>query len=113
MSEYIDREAAISAIRGELEKENLSNAASHYARQGMGTAISVVSKLPAADVAPVVHAYWTDGNSTKRYDPKTDIYPYCSNCRKPSAYDCGGGHVATPGCPWCHAVMDLQEADHA
>lgn len=47
MAEYIEREAAISAILG--EKPN-----AHYP----AWYASILSKVPAADVAPVVHGYW-------------------------------------------------------
>ena len=79
MAEYIEREAALNAIN-----ENKSSTELAW--------ISV-SKIPAADVAPVVHSKWEiccDG-----------YYPYCKRCRNEPQ-----GRVMTQFCPNCGAKMD-------
>ena len=72
MAEYIEREAALNVIN-----ENKSSTELAW--------ISV-SKIPAADVAPVVHSKWEiccDG-----------YYPYCKRCRNEPQ-----GRVMTQFCP--------------
>ena len=79
MAEYIEREAALNVIN-----ENKSSTELAW--------ISV-SKIPAADVAPVVHSKWEiccDG-----------YYPYCKRCRNEPQ-----GRVMTQFCPNCGAKMD-------
>ena len=81
MAEYIEREAALNVIN-----ENKSSTELAW--------ISV-SKIPAADVAPVVHSKWEiccDG-----------YYPYCKRCRNEPQ-----GRVMTKFCPNCGAKMDKE-----
>ena len=78
---YISREAAIKALENVDEE-----------------AYAIVSQLHAADVAPVVRAYWIVndiGNDT------------CSHCGQRS------GLLVDDYCKKCGARMDAQEADHA
>ena len=82
MAEYIEREAALNVIN-----ENKSSTELAW--------ISV-SKIPAADVAPVVHSKWEiccDG-----------YYPYCKRCRNEPQ-----GRVMTQFCPNCGAKMDIDK----
>lgn len=82
MTDYISREAALNTVHN-VPKGNWSNA--RYAHE--------LQAVPAADVAPVVHAEWkinADGH-----------YPYCSACRKKPP-----GRCMTAHCPNCGAVMD-------
>lgn len=54
--------------------------------------------IPAADVAPVVHATWkinADG-----------YYPYCSACNKEPP-----GRCMTAHCPSCGARMDMDKEE--
>jgi hypothetical protein len=102
MSEYIEREAAIAVVQGgiEFEEETKGN--------GVRTLVIVqkgIKRLPAADVAPIVHASW---DLCKDDDER----PRCSACDHIALHDSESYHL-TPGCPYCFAHMDAQEADHA
>ena len=91
MTEYIKRENVLAEI-DEFVKQNIAH----------GFPVDVfdiemmkkmVEKLPAADVAPVVHSKWEiccDG-----------YYPYCKRCRNEPQ-----GRVMTQFCPNCGAKMD-------
>ena len=82
MAEYIEREAALMKLMQDgCSAKNLQS----------------ISDMPAADVAPVIHAHWDDS-----FD---GITPYCSAC--------GMSHRClrrTPDyCPNCGAKMDEKE----
>ena len=93
MDEYIKRENVLAKI-DEFVKQNIAH----------GFPVDVfdiemmkkmVEKLPAADVAPVVHSKWEiccDG-----------YYPYCKRCRNEPQ-----GRVMTQFCPNCGAKMDKE-----
>ena len=93
MAEYIKRESVLAKI-DEFAKQNIAH----------GFPVDVfdiemmkkmVEKLPAADVAPVVHSKWEiccDG-----------YYPYCKRCRNEPQ-----GRVMTQFCPNCGAKMDKE-----
>lgn len=85
--EYIEREAVLSIIRQALEK-------------GLGPSL-YIKRIPAADVAPVVHASWIgyETESWRHGSPKRRKYYRCSNCRTASA-------VRHKACPNCRAIMD-------
>ena len=94
MAEYIKRENVLAEI-DEFAKQNIAH----------GFPVDVfdiemmkkmVEKLPAADVAPVVHSKWEiccDG-----------YYPYCKRCRNEPQ-----GRVMTQFCPNCGAKMDIDK----
>lgn len=88
--EYIEREAVLSIIRQALEK-------------GFGPSL-YIKRLPAADVALVVHAYWIgyETMSWRQGRPKRRKYNRCSNCKTASA-------VRHKACPNCGARMDAEE----
>ena len=81
MDEYIEREAAIRVVNGQ---SSLTMTRSSL--------IDSISKLPAADVAPVVHGQWKPGNpicpvcgEDKFKDLDADIWcdwqpHFCPNC---------------------------------
>lgn len=86
--EYIKRsdvlKKAICLIQGPTGEEHLRFCAVPF---------DDIQKIPAADVAPVVHSRWmisSDG-----------YYPYCEHCRTEPV----GGKM-TKYCPNCGAVMD-------
>lgn len=92
MVEYIEREALIKAI------ENDCLELVYYTKED---AIQCVKAIPAADVAPVVHACWIgyETMSWRHGSPKRRQYNRCSNCRTASA-------VRHKTCPNCRAIMD-------
>lgn len=90
MAEYIKREAAVKAV----EKYGLTNGVVWGRHTGLAICIaSEIAEIPAADVAPVVHARWMPFHS----DVAGDIQ-YCTAC--------GVGFGAkTDYCPHCGARM--------
>lgn len=101
MAEYIKRENVLAEI-DEFVKQNIAH----------GFPVDVfdiemmkkmVEKLPAADVAPVVHARW----EMKPEDTTPGIYhvkkAFCTNCGKSNK------QYRPPYCPHCGAKMDIDE----
>jgi len=95
MTDYIDRAAAITSP---LWAEDLCPAA-------------VLNRLPAADVAPVVHGRW-EGWTTPAFYGLDDFgepiyrdatFYRCSICSRKSA-------IKEKFCPSCGAMMDLEES---
>ena len=64
----------------------------------------IISKLPAADVMPVVHGRWIKKYDidSQDYNSDNNWYYVCSVCGK-------GVKHQYPNCPWCTAKMDLEE----
>lgn len=88
MTEYIDRELLLILI--ECHGTNKFGILDENIRE-------FVSKLPAADVAPVVHGRW----STGRFNMETGNYEeQCARCRNFSK------EYGKPYCPNCGAKMD-------
>ena len=102
MDEYIERSAGVSILRAKANMAVLMDAAPYFEK-----AAQMLEKLPAADVAPVVHGcfepcfdengYWRQG------------FAKCSNCGK-EYYAQAINHFGY--CPNCGAKMD-GGADHA
>lgn len=107
MKEYIEREAALSAVDcGNLHK-------------GIVDALQEnIKDIPAADVVEVRHGRWL----TKEYmcgDPdvgiedmwvdrlaeQSDYYAYCSVCGKDAEYNAEGSLILSDYCPNCGAKM--------
>ena len=85
MDEYIKRETAVRMVMA--------------AKWGDGSdgamAMEIVASVPAADVAPVVHARWI-------YDKKAQR-PYCTVCK---GYFYAATNSPMSYCPNCGAKMD-------
>lgn len=97
MDEYISRKAAIAYIREQSEEcqkafEELGGESGIYADAYNDLAEDFYS-IPAADVAPVVHARWIEDGS---------LIITCSECKR------GYNLIAkyTHYCPNCGAKMD-------
>ena len=93
MAEYIEREAAVTSVLRMRKPEN------SVAQNRMLSIIQMdMLKLPAADVAPVVHARWID-------DGRGIII--CPECKR--------GYNLVPKftnyCPACGAKMDGGDRD--
>lgn len=104
MAEYIEREACLSILRAKANMAVLMDAAPYFEK-----AAQMLEKLPAADVAPVVHGRWICEWDAELGTTKV----ICSRCK----YDrtVGGCYVGTNGeslwdaddyCPNCGAKMD-------
>lgn len=100
MAEYISREAAIAYIREQSEEcqkafEELGGESGVYA-DAYNDLAEDFYRIPAADVAPAVHARWGAG----RYNPETRSHEeLCTRCRKFSK------EYGKPYCPNCGAEM--------
>ena len=93
MDEYIKREEALMKLMQDgCSAKNLQS----------------ISDMPAADVAPVIHAHWIE-----QEDGNLDTYYTCSSCKED--FDLIAG---TPCenlynyCPSCGAKMDEKEDKH-
>lgn len=85
MAEYIDRAVCLSILRAKANMAVLMDSAPYFEK-----AAQMLEKLPAADVAPVVHGRWDnlDGYKTRRacsmcgWDVPEygKFYSYCPNC---------------------------------
>jgi hypothetical protein len=100
MKEYIEREAAIEAIKNlypgiPLVKRNMERW--HSENKAYFECESAIEKLPAADVRPVVKAEWV-------YTDRSRLV--CSNCGNPVAFALkeDGWHHGDY-CPNCGADM--------
>lgn len=97
MAEYIDRAVCLSILRAKANMAVLMGAAPYFEK-----AAQMLEKLPAADVAPVVHGVWVCVN---KIDPISGYR--CSKCRRRVGFD------LTPYCPNCGAKMDGGDNDEA
>nr|DAU67435.1 MAG TPA: hydrogenase/urease nickel incorporation protein [Caudoviricetes sp.] len=87
MAEYIEREALIAEFKRLGLGEN--GLVERVFAEGVYT---VIEAIPAADVAPVVHAYWI---------PCDNGGYFCSNCDKRAGF-----RFDLEYCPRCGAKMD-------
>lgn len=95
MAEYIEFEAtkqAIDRIRSVYHRARNFNAVSV-----IDNVFGEIKEIPAADVAPVAHAYWKD---------RTGQDPYCSNCGFSYEREQGESAQITDYCGNCGAKMD-------
>lgn len=84
MTEYITKEQAIDEVWDAFTSRDDPD---------LGRVIEEnIERLPAADVAPVVHAHWITAED--------DDFWTCSNCRKFIHKNCAQGY-----CPKCGAKM--------
>ena len=99
MADYIEREAVKRLINIDY-----------------GGYLDAIDRIPAADVAQVVHGRWTaqcvvelDGGWTFEdvpYNAYQHSNPICSVCRKTALIDGGEDYVTSPYCPNCGARMN-------
>lgn len=109
MAEYIELEAALKVAEHAYHEWNLAMAAADgkreinlvYKRQELCKAVEAVFDIvPAADVAPVVHARWGDGK--------------CSNCGVDIPTDDAHDAIFENECRFCYycgARMDGGDGD--
>ena len=95
MAEYIEREALMVA----LCKEIVGDGDYYNGKDDMQDEIrDMVSRFPAADVAPVRHGEWLP---TTKWWQGGSAWKQCSEC---GILHCG----KSPYCPNCGAKMDLE-----
>lgn len=115
MAEHIERAAAVKAVLRMRRPEN------SVAQNRMLSIIQMdILKIPAADVAPVVHGRWMPVYESEitGWDPavagRDPIGGYiCSACKEESIYDCNDEFVLSNYCPNCGAKMDGKDGDDA
>lgn len=99
MAKYIDQEATAQKIK-QIGAENYSGM---YANIGMTHARQIVERMPAADVAPVVHGQWISCFEDWRKQIEGDK---CSVC----GFEHYGANIRNyKYCPNCGARMDGEE----
>lgn len=92
MAEYIEREALVAELaKGTIITDDIYGMG---IMTGLGRALTVAREIPAADVAPVVHARWdNDGR--------------CTHCGGHAPYwAMASTYYASPYCFECGARMD-------
>lgn len=101
MAEYIEREAAILVVKGQSSLT--------MTRSGL---IDSISKLPAADVVPVVHARWKEMHYEGGILDGTN-FDRCSVCGYERVFDDPAFKTVFKYCPNCGAKMDGGNSDEA
>lgn len=101
MAEYIKREDAIKIA----EKYGLANGSALGRHTGLADCIaSEIAAIPAADVAPVVHAKWEMRRVyVNGYEGSGEEKAFCSHCNKSNK------QYTPPYCPHCGAKMDEED----
>lgn len=107
MAEYIDRAVCLSILRAKANMAVLMDASPYFEK-----AAQMLEKLPAADVAPVVHGRWTPSESD--FDDDDTLFDVeewcdwqCSACREDICYeDPMPPRLLPKHCPNCGAKMD-------
>ena len=106
MAEYIEREALLEDIQAAVENGGMGGMVA-------GALKRYVTRVPAADVAPVRHGRWMFGKDLP-YSwgqiPKNKYHLYCSECLE-QAFNRSEDNdpdfdVDTSYCPNCGATMD-------
>ena len=103
MAEYIDRELAIKAVRNE-DKDVMADYGEEYGTEwgfSEEKIIEIIMKVPAADVAPVLHGKWKYKEEWGRL-----VTNYCSICGQSLTTVYGKGKMNF--CPNCGAKMDAK-----
>ena len=99
MSEYIDKEIALSLVQPDAPEDEKSSVTIATAKKLVR---SIVYRTPTADVAPVVHGRWIDKGE----------YAVCTECGGRSGTQYDGVEpipLMTQFCPNCGAKMDEKE----
>lgn len=86
MTEYIERKLALQAVNEFFHDPKVDLA---------------LNAVPAADVAPVVHAKWTEVTFSDRFNARYWEY-LCSHCNNYA-------NKKYKYCPNCNAKMDLED----
>ena len=101
MADYIDRGQAL----------RLSEQVTQYDEGGWDCTIKAIPvtelmKLPAADVAPIIHAKWEMGRVyVNGCEGSGEERAFCSHCNKSNK------QYTPPYCPHCGAKMDKENTD--
>lgn len=112
MPEYIDKSVVLDQISKqklfyEEERKQSGDCLEEMncvgAENGLTALEDIISDIPAADVAPVVHGEWMRYSRT--------LWHYCSVCLEDALMSKSTGtEVLSSFCPHCGAKMDLEES---
>lgn len=91
MAEFIKREAVIDLITRRYENPEICT--------------QEINSIPAADVAPVVHARWISWEEAGNFVPSPDRHE-CSVCHDAAQVLVNGFELLSDYCPNCGAKMD-------
>lgn len=100
MSEYINRGTAFDAINDLAGK-----ASTRSAYEAVWKSARALKKIPAADVAPVVHGRWISWEEAGNFVPSPDRHE-CSVCHDAAQVLVNGFELLSDYCPHCGAKMD-------
>lgn len=100
MAEYIKREALVHRLK------------SPYLFNITQRIFEIISEIPAADVAPVVHGRWISWEKAGNYVPSPDRHE-CSVCHDAAQVLVNGLELLSDYCPNCGAKMDGGATDDA
>ena len=107
MDEYIKRESAIKSLLNDSPEQV------GYSRED---AADCIRYMDAADVAPVRHGRWMFGKDLPENWGqlfKNRYHLYCSECNEQAHNKSEDNNpdfdIDTPYCPWCGAIMDLED----
>ena len=78
----------------------------------MADLVDIFSEIPAADVAPVVHARWISWEEAGNFVPSPDRHE-CSVCHDAAQVLVNGFELLSDYCPNCGAKMDGGDNDEA
>lgn len=98
MAEFIKREAVIDLITRRYENPEICT--------------QEINSIPAADVAPVVHARWISWEEAGNFVPSPDRHE-CSVCHDAAQVLINGFELLSDYCPNCGAKMDGGDNDEA
>lgn len=111
--EYIEREAAFTAIKDEIDNyqpnpDVYSITPYEFVRRGLNIAYSIIKNQPTADVQKVRHGKWED-NAEDVYWGNHFTRKHCSECgNKPEYREGKNSYVLSNYCRNCGAKMDKE-----
>lgn len=100
MAEYIDRELAIKAVKNE-DKDVMADYGEEYGTEwgfSEEKTVEIIMKVPAADVASVVHGEWLCAETDD------EQFFLCSVCNNKEYWE-------SNYCPNCGAKMDVEQEE--
>lgn len=111
MAEYIERRFVVDAIAYMMATGFIEDR--YITPQELQGLQDEMEKLPATDVAPVVHGRWIieDSWTLDREGNRADtIHNHlCSECRSSALRNAFGNPKHSDYCPGCGAKMDLED----
>lgn len=104
MAEYIKRETAVKAANEWVSEACMAPV------MRVSRLLDKLQKVPAADVAQVVHGRWISWEKAGNYVPSPDRHE-CSVCHDAAQVLVNGFELLSDYCPNCGAKMDGDRKD--